>query len=69
MKCVVPFIICENDLRQADHLKRGLQKLYPECTILQYQSGDQLLKESDLLKQECIPVSYTHLTLPTSDLV
>ncbi len=54
MKCVVPFIICENDLRQADHLKRCLQKLYPECTILQYQSGDQLLKESDLLKQECI---------------
>ena len=51
MKCVVPFIICENDLRQADHLKRCLQKLYPECTILQYQSGDQLLKESDLLKQ------------------
>ena len=52
MKCVVPFIICENDLRQADHLKRCLQKLYPECTILQYQSGDKLLKESELLKKE-----------------
>ena len=58
---------------------RGLGDVYKRqgyvCRItLRGENGKDLLEKASialafLLKQGCVPVSYTHLTLPTSDLV
>ena len=76
--CLIFFFQAEDGIRDLVR-SRGLGDVYKRQKLLaakyrsgigEYLDGDVAgLRRSDLIRKRVHPVSYTHLTLPTSDLV